>query len=98
MEEVGTPQEDFRFFMVRTCCEKKKRSQAEHVHVHMRTRESPSGTHLHRWMLHIFIEHISCKKLPFIVSVRCSLISRKKEQQKKKHTADYCQVCALIFL
>ena len=24
MEEVGTPQEDFRFFMVRTCCEKKK--------------------------------------------------------------------------
>lgn len=97
MEEVGTPQEDFRFFMVRTCCgkiKKNKRSQAEHVHVHMRTRESPSGTHLHHWMLHIFYWTHFLREVASIVSVRCSLISWKKgtkRKEKKKHTADYCQ-------
>lgn len=65
----------FQIFMVRTCCEKKGARQ-EHVHVHMRTGESPSGTNLHHWMLHIFIEHISCEKIASVVSLFCSLIGQ----------------------
>lgn len=67
--------------MVRTCCE--KRSKAEHDHAHMRTEDSPSGTNLNHWMLHIFIEHISygkiCRDCFFILHFNQS-------ERKEKHT------------
>lgn len=50
VEEVSTPREDFTFFMVRTCCEK---------HEDMHSEDSPAGTNVNHWTLHIFIEHIS---------------------------------------
>lgn len=43
--------------------------------------DSPSGTNLNHWMLHIFIEHISCKNC-----LDCFVVLHLNHMKGKTHT------------
>lgn len=86
----------FQIFMVRTCCEKGSKARTRPcTHAYQRESIRDKFTSLDAAFFFLFFLLNTFPARKWLFFVYCSLISRKK---KETHTADYCQVCALIFL
>lgn len=86
----------FQIFMVRNMLWKRSRTRSR---THAYQRESIGDKFTSLDAAYFYWTHF-LREIALIVSVHCSLISQKGGGKKKRktHTADFCQVCALIFL
>lgn len=71
----------------------KKGARQEHLHVHMHNRESIRYKLTSLAAAYFYWTHFLRE-----IASTVSLILQLNQSERRKHTADYCQVCALIFL